>query len=380
MASFEKCANCGACYQLCPVGAITLDTQGLYYLPVVDQDKCIDCGACVQRCPVNTPVQTQNLRCALGGFHKDKQVVAQSSSGGAFYAIAQQILSCGGVVFGAAFSQDCRQVVFTDTDHVPLERLQKSKYVESRVDGVFSAVKENLAAGRQVLFSGTPCQVAGLKRFLGKEYENLLTCDFSCGGLPSHQIYEQYLSGLEAKYKARVQNVDFRPKIFGWSMHAIKIEFSNGKKYQRSSLLDPYFRMFIHERLSVRDYCYMCDFADNHASDLVLADFWMHNKISSLANDEAGMSLIVANSAKGESVLKELEGSFEFERLDLKAACYNMKPVRLDPVLFERHGVFVKAVREKGFVCAEKELPKLPFKSVLKQKIKEIVFGVRNKW
>ena len=189
ISTFSKCANCGACYHVCPVSAITLDTQGLYYTLKVDENKCVDCGKCVQICPVNSPVKTQSLRCAVGGFHKRKEVVDQSSSGGAFYALANSVLERGGIVFGAAFSDDFRSVVCADTDHVSLSRLQKSKYVESRVDGAFANVRQALETGREVLFSGTPCQVAGLKRYLNHEYNNLFTCDFSCGGLPQERVF-----------------------------------------------------------------------------------------------------------------------------------------------------------------------------------------------
>ena len=194
---FNGCSNCGACLNICPTKAIAVDNGGLFYEVGVDEKKCVDCGRCVEVCPWNNEREVQNLPAAYGGFAKDKETVAKSSSGGIFSAVADLILKKGGVVFGAVYSKDRHSVIFGSTDEFDLDEIRRSKYTESLVGNSFSEIKNILKTGRQVLFCGAPCQVAGLKRYLEKDYDNLLTCDFACGGFPSHKVFDDYLSALE---------------------------------------------------------------------------------------------------------------------------------------------------------------------------------------
>lgn len=177
-----------------------------------------------------------DLRAAYGGWSNDAEIVKRSSSGGAFSVIANYILKNNGIVYGAAFTDNRKQVVFKSTKEVSIDEIRRSKYVESQTQYIFRAIKNDLEAGFSVLFCGSPCQVAGLKRYLHKEYKNLLTCDFACGGMASHKIYEDYLDRLEGEYRSKVESINFRPKLYGWSMHAIKIYFMNGKSYHKSLL------------------------------------------------------------------------------------------------------------------------------------------------
>jgi len=376
ISAFTKCANCGACYHTCPTDAITVAAGGMFYQPQVDEQRCVSCGKCVKVCPVNMPEKTKNLLSAYGGFHREEEVVAQSSSGGAFTAFAQQVLANGGVVFGAAYTEDFRRVEFANTDECDLERLCKSKYVESNVGDAFHKVKAALDSGREVLFCGAPCQVAGLKRWLGCEYEELYTCDFSCGGLPSHQIFADYLAGLEKKYKSPVVSVDFRPKTFGWKTHAIRVAFANGKQYSKVAVLDPYFRGFIFKRLTMRDNCYSCEFADNHASDVILADFWLHEKLSSLKDDDTGLSLMITNSPKGEKMIRAIAPWFHLQPLDLESASYNMKGSCESSEEFRDHQAFIANVEKEGFYAAARKYLQPDYGTVLKQWIKTILRAV----
>lgn len=373
---FNECANCGACYNICPTKAITIEAHDLFYCLEVSKDKCIDCGRCVSICPVNNFVKSQNLISAIGAYSKDKSTIKKSSSGGIFYELARYILANNGVVFGAAFSEDFKKVYIKSTDEVTIDELLRSKYVESQVGDSFIKVKQNLEDNRMVLFCGCPCQVAGLKKFLGKDYENLYTCDFSCGGLPSHKLYEQYLNSLELKYNSKITNVNFRPKIYGWEMHAIKIEFANGKKYKSLGINDPFFSAFIYKHYSVRDNCLKCKFADNHYSDIVLADFWLYKKLSGLKGNN-GLSLVITNSNKGEKLLDSIKEELIFEKIDLKGAAYNMVAPKYTAEFYNVREAFLDQCKSSNLNIAAKKfcLPntKTKYKIIFKNKIKNIV-------
>ena len=374
ISQFEKCANCGACVNICPMNAISVDCEEMYYTLRVDEKKCVLCGKCVSVCPVNNPIKTQNLIAAYYGYADDHKILCSSSSGGMFHSLAQKILNEDGVVFGAVFSEDKHSVVFSSTDDTALCALQKSKYVESNVGDSFRKIKEELEKGRNVLFCGTPCQSAGLTRYLGKEYDKLVVCDFSCGGLPSHQMYHQYLSDLEKHYSSKATLVDFRPKNFGWESHSIYIQFENGKEYTRLATLDTYYKGFLHS-LTKRDYCYECDFADNHSADIILADFWLHKKMSDMDNKDRGISLVLTNTEKGDRIIRELAPGLVLRTLPLDKGAYNIRSGHSAQHTRDMHERFVEEVRDKGYISAIKS--KMPFsvkrdwKQLLKQLIKK---------
>ena len=369
---YSKCANCGACVNSCPVDAISVESKHTFYRIQINEDKCIHCGICVEKCPVNTEFGENKIEKAYGGFHKDEGIVSKSSSGGAFYAIAQRILAHGGIAFGAAYDEDYHSVVFKSTDEVPIEALMKSKYVESNVGDSFRRIKKELAKGRKVLFCGTPCQVAGLQKFIGCN-DNLITCDFACGGLPSHKIFDEYIKEREKKYGAEVCKVDFRPKVYGWKQYGIEICFKNGREYRNVAELDPYFSSFVHHRSINRDYCYQCDFANHHVSDIILADFWLHNKISTLDNNDRGLSLILTNSSRGTKLIEEIAADFELFELSLPKAAYNIRDGHAKQETIDRQQRFVEAVNQDGFFAAYRKHYKMKLGQKIKLQLKALL-------
>lgn len=309
---FERCCNCGACYNICPNNAITINQEGMFYMPSINLSRCIGCDLCSKVCPVG---KAKNVSAELKEYvawHKDEQVVLGSSSGGAFYGLAQNVLSNGGTVYSAAYSGDYKSVVFLSNEQTEFKNLQKSKYVESLVGLSFREIKKTLEKGREVLFCGTPCQVAGLKSYLGKDYTSLITCDFVCGGLPSHKLFAEHISNLERKYNSKIECVDFRPKLYGWKRYAISLGFSNGKKYIRLGTEDAFLRNFLYGKYTVRENCLSCEYEHNHVSDITIADCWEHEKLTSRFNKN-GMSLIVCNTQKGLLKLETVKDCFEFE-------------------------------------------------------------------
>lgn len=356
ISEFNKCANCGSCYNVCPKNAVIVESDDIFYTLSVDEDKCTGCGICKSVCPVNVPKKVQKIRSAYAVVHNNEQVVKESSSGGAFSALAEWIMDQDGVVFGAAYTADCIGVEMASTKTVKLDDLRRSKYVESQVGYTFREVKECLDEGRYVLYCGAPCQIAGLVRFLRKGYERLLTCDFSCGGMPSHKIYQDYLELIAEKLGSKVCEVNFRPKTYGWSYHAIKIKGENQKSYSRLAVADPYFECFIGSHVSVRDYCLTCEFANNHYSDIILADFWKYKTESNVRNGNKGISLVLTNSQKGEAMVEALRKNVALTVLDTDKASYNLKNKTCPETFLKKREAFLQQCKEKGFAVASKSV------------------------
>ena len=377
IASLSQCANCGACLNSCPVNAITVDKDSLFYQPTVDLSACIRCGKCVAVCPLEAPLPVSSVKSAWWGRHRDPDIVKSSSSGGAFTALAQQILSAGGIVFGACFDQD-NMVILSSTDEVSLSQLKKSKYVESLAGGSFREAEKHLHSGRKVLFCATPCQIAGLKNDLGRDYENLYTCDFSCGGLPSHALYRNHLNALEKKYRAPITSVDFRPKVYGWSTYAIRVEFANGKQYVNSASLDPFYCGFIAKHVNCREYCYDCRFADSHVSDMTLADFWRYSQFLGGKLPQDGISLILANTDKGNMLLQQVRESLNLQPLDIDAASYNLKKRHSDAAHMALRQTYLTCAQHEGLLQAKKLIAPRGFQA-LRTRAKHFLKGIKYK-
>lgn len=351
----SECANCGACLNSCPCDAIVVDTTEYFYAVKIDESKCTNCGKCLRVCPVHSGQKNLNIKGAYGGWHTDKEVRKTSSSGGAFTAIAEYVLKKNGIVYGAAYSDDCREVLVRNTEETTLDNIKRSKYVESSVYFSFRKIKKELDQNRVVLFCGTPCQVAGLHSYLNKNYDNLITADFACGGLTSHKLYESRIDELEKKYSSKVKSVNFRSGIYGWKQYGLLITFENGRKYKMPSILDPYLFAFMHARYGNRLNCSNCLFRDNHYSDFIIADFWRYNDYSNLPNDECGISLVLTNSNKAECLMREIQPNMILEKIDINKAVYNCHlkaPVSHE--FLAKRDEFFQLFEQKGLLYATK--------------------------
>lgn len=303
------CCACGACMSNCPKQAVNIekDEKG-FYQPYINSDLCVECGKCRTVCPVNSRCSGESWEngeyYALWSNEKAQRFAG--SSGGAFGMLADTVISQGGVVFGAAYSDDFKSVYQTSTDKVALSALKKSKYVESYTGTVFKEVKAVLDSGRQVLYCGTSCQIDGLMNYLGKDYDNLLSCDFLCHGVPSAGIYEKYITNLESRY-GKVIGVDFRSKSYGWKAYCMKVEFENGKTYLKTRFQDPYLRMFFENNV-LRDSCFSCHRLNNSNADITLGDFWKVSQ-TDIKDTNEGISLVGAHTEKGKKRITELAAS-----------------------------------------------------------------------
>lgn len=316
----DKCCGCSACISVCPKGCISMskDKEGFLY-PIVDSVKCIDCGLCEKVCPVLHPLKNEAEPLVYAAINNDESIRMQSSSGGIFTLLAEYVIENGGVVFGACFDRDWNVVHdYTETKE-GLVRFRGSKYVQSNVGNSFSQVKIFLDAGREVLFSGTPCQVAGLKNYLRKPYPNLLTVDLVCHGVPSPDVWRKYLQETVCKaYRIKknksavnicdyISDIKFRAKDKGWKKYSFKIEYKDGRIEINPFYENPYMNIFL-SNLSLRPSCYVCPAKLNNVqSDITLADFWGVNKIDPNIDDDKGCGLLFLNNKEKIGLLYSLQ-------------------------------------------------------------------------
>lgn len=262
---------------------------------------------------------------------KEDNIVQNSSSGGCFSIIASWIIDQGGVVVGAAFDQQFRVVhkVVGTTDE--LEQLRGSKYIQSAVNSTFVEVKKYLESETYVLFSGTECQIAGLKRFLGKNYDKLITIDVVCHGVPTEKLWQEYLTEHKDRKNSNIVGVSFRDKSRGWLKYSVVLQFEDGSSYRKVGYEDPFMRMFLSNAF-LRPACYECRFkgADKY-SDISIADFWGIQKILPKFDDDKGTSLVLINSNKGMELLSRVEAEVHLLEVDTEIAIKGNKSVVMAP-------------------------------------------------
>ena len=307
----ENCCGCTACYAVCPLNAIEMvaDEEGFQY-PRVDEDKCVNCGLCVSCCPLiagNRYVQTNSFYAVR---HASEEVRAKSSSGGIFSAIAQNVVAHNGVVYGAAFDQTFA-VRHVRTDKHTWEKLKTSKYVQSDMGDVYAQVKLDLKAGLPVLFTGTPCQVDGLNQYLkNTDTEKLITCDIVCHGVPSPKIWKEYLEQLKRKSRKEIQSINFRNKEgCGWHRPTIKIVGTDGTVLSDEPLDMCYYYLLFMGHAILRPSCFSCQYANlQRPGDISMGDYWGVEKHHPELDDDKGLSLVMANTKKGQSLIAQVAG------------------------------------------------------------------------
>lgn len=312
---FEKrCTGCGACFNICPTDAITmkLDKDG-FLKPYIDSEKCILCHMCEKVCPVNNPIKNsnnENPEC-MAMLAKD-DVRLTSASGGVFTVAAKYILSIGGYVCGAAYNSDWSVSHKYVSDISKLEPLRSSKYVQSDTEDTFRQTKELLSTGKIVLYSGCPCQIAGLNSFLGKKYDNLITMDLVCHGVPSYKLYKKYLKEI-AKGR-EIVSINFRDKEkFGWSTPS-SIKFNNNETYTNNCDRDIFYRAFL-PCLAVMESCAVCPFSVlPRQGDITIGDFWGIRSFDNSLDDSKGTSVILINNAKGNDFIKATKQEYAIVR------------------------------------------------------------------
>ena len=252
-------------------------------------------------------IQMSNIIGIYAAYSKDIMLRTESSSGGIFSLLAEQILQQAGVIYGVAMHQDCQYAEYARIDKgEELTKLRGSKYIQARLGNTYNKVKNDLDAGLIVLFTGTGCQVNGLKRFLGKEYENLYCVDVICHGVPSPKLWREYVRYVESEANAKLINVNFRCKDDSWTNYGIKRIDSDRKVMYVSKDKDPYMLMFLRD-YCLRPSCYECVAKQYKLSDLTIADFWGINKVLPEMNDGKGVSLVILRTCKGSELFDRIK-------------------------------------------------------------------------
>ena len=326
LATKEYCTGCTACASACPKGCITMAADENGFLgPVVDGEACISCGLCEKLCPIVNPLKmAENTPKAYAAYAKDEEMRLSSSSGGVFTELAKEVLKDGGVIFGAAYNERFEVVHICVETEDELAKLRGAKYAQSDMCGIFGEIQQKLDAGQNVLFSGTPCQIGGLKAFLRKDYANLLTVDFVCHSVPSPMAWREYV-----KYRAEQDNsgapptsINLRSKNTGWSryQYANLFLYSDGTAHTAKSSESLYMKLFVGGYIN-RESCGNCSFKGyRRVSDLTLGDFWGIWDIAPEMDDNKGVSLILVQSCKGQKVLSSITDRLVWKPVTLEEA------------------------------------------------------------
>ena len=304
-----SCSGCTACSNICPRNAIKMvrDSEGFRY-PVIDEGKCTNCNACVRICPNIKKHKENKIMNTYGVKHKDENQRRTSRSGAVFIAISDYILNNDGVIYGSKINDDFSVSHARATTKDERDLFKGSKYVQSDMNYIILEVKKDLQAGKKVLFSGTACQVAGVKAVIPESLqENLYTCDLICHGVPSNKVYEDFLEYNEKTHNKKIKQFIFRDKRFGWETHYETIIFEDD-----TEISTQYFRNLFYGHNILRPSCHECNFANqNRPADITIADFWGIENINIEFKDELGVSLTIINNKKGQELFDNVKHELE---------------------------------------------------------------------
>lgn len=377
-----KCCGCNACGDICNHNAITFktDIEGFWY-PEVDKEKCVDCGLCEKICPelhidklkkndFDKPAHT------IAAINKNMRVRWDSTSGGAFSAFADIMYAQGGYVSGAIYNEDFSVRNFISNKPEDLEKLRSSKYLQSKAEGLYKQIRDLLRKGEKILACGTPCQMAALRSFLQKDYENLIIVDFICRGVNSPKVYRKYLDSLEKRYGGKVVYVKAKNKELGWRNLTRKVVFDNGKSYY-GVFMDDDFRRGYHTNVFCRPSCYHCQYKGfPRIADITIADYWGIERIDKNLDNNIGTSMILLNSKKGIEYFEKAKDKFEWKETEFESILPGNIALRkaIAQPQIDRKEFFEDLDKGTFEDVVEKYFPKHHTETVsVKQKIKRLI-------
>lgn len=352
----SKCCGCSACANVCPKKCIAMlsDEKGFLY-PSVNESKCVNCGLCNKICPILNPKSNIEEKRAYAAYNTNNETRKVSSSGGIFGCIANEILNRLGVVFGAAYADNFKSIKHIGVENKEdLPKLYGSKYLQSEIGDSYKSAEAYLKTGREVLFVGTSCQIAGLKAYLRKDYENLLTVDVICHGTPSPRVWKDYADEKEDEFQSKIVAADFRNKRFGWDKSVLLLLFANEKEYCALGSKDEYIKGFL-MNLYLRESCYKCICKGNNVlSDISLGDFWGIESILPNFSDNKGASAVILNTDKGKAFFEKIKSDLVIEKVNYSDVLKG-NPALVSPVVKpDKSEKFWRLYHKKGLVKAYK--------------------------
>ena len=373
----KDCCGCYACYNICPRQCIEMkfEDEGFWY-PEINKSQCINCNLCEKVCPIINPIERKvSKKISYAAMNRNEQVRLDSSFGGIFSILAEDIIKNNGVIYGASFDK------YFDVKHrriismADIELLRGSKYVQSSIGDIYKQVKVDLENNKQVLFTGTPCQVEGLKSFLRKKYDNLIAMDFICHGVPSPMIWKRYIEEKrsENNKQKQIRSIYFRNKDTGWKLFSLKIIFDKSI-YINNLKNDLYMKGFL-QNLYLRQSCYNCKFKQiNRVSDITVADFWGIDKVIPKMDDDKGISLVVLHNKKGENLFNKVKNKLIFNEVKLENSIrYNKAMTSSVKDNEKRNDFFRNAIQSKNITKLIDKYTKISILTRIKRKVKYLI-------
>lgn len=376
-----ECTGCKMCKDVCPKDAISFrtNTDGYWY-PSVDYDKCVSCGICQNKCPslsFKNEHKSEDAK-VYAAWSKNDEIRRKSTSGGLYYEFAKYIIDNGGYIAGSVYEDDFKGAYHTVSNtYDGLLKIMGSKYFQSDTEGIYRSVKNLLDKNNVVLFTGTPCQNAALISYLGKEYDNLITCEFICRGNPSPMVHRKKLEYFEKKYNSKIVSFQDKQKKYGWSYFGELVRFENGKELYINRYKDWANQCFIRYNYNLRESCYQCPYkGSSRVADLTIADFWGITDVSK-KDLRDGVSALITCSPKGEAFINNLQEQIYMQRRAFDEVVTYNRAVIESAAKFDGRSQFFEDISNMNFHKAISKNHKMSFvkrnKEYLKTKVKRVL-------
>lgn len=372
----SDCCGCGGCKNKCKKDAISMveDDEGFLY-PQINESLCVDCKICEKVCPIKKKDDNKNfIKAAYAVKNKNEDIRKSSSSGGVFWELAKFVINNKGVVFGAKFDNDFSVIHDKAENLEECKMFRGSKYLQSDIANTYREVEQYLNRKKIVLYSGTPCQIYGLKTFLDeKDTSNLITCDIICHGVPSPLIFKEYINKFEKEHKSKLKQANFRFKN-NEAINNIKFDFENETNYINSPKNDKFYKLFL-DSIILRPACHLCKFANkNRVGDITLGDFWGIENVVEHFDDKKGISVVLINTEKGERFFGSINKEY-LTVIEVKPEEVNQPPLYEPTPCYsiDNRNNFWKLYKKYGYCKAAENYMRRTFISKVKNKVKIIL-------